>query len=71
MPDLEDLDTGDILHGLERIAGSITPIGAGPTKGNYDGYVGSLTEAVMDATHGLADIASALREVAEAIRDSK
>jgi hypothetical protein len=51
---------------VRDVARAITPFAAG-SPGASGGHVESLTEAVMDASHGLASIASAINELAEAV----
>lgn len=58
----------ELASSVNRIASAITPVAVG-NNGANGGYVESLTEAVMDASHGLKAIADALMAVAEAIHD--
>lgn len=52
-----------------QIAQAITADGA-PGRDETGGTISSLTEAAMGITAGLCDIASAIRYLAEAIRES-
>lgn len=54
----------------QRIAGAILPPGIAGGNDAAGGRVESLTEAVMGVTAGLVQIADALNNVAEAIRES-
>ena len=63
-------DKHDIFYSVKRIASAITP----NCTGNSDasgGHVESLTEAVMGTTAGLMAIASAISELAEAVKRSR
>lgn len=57
-------------HSLGHIAKAILPPDAALGEDSY-GYVASLTEAVMGVTAGLSDIAGAIRELANAVSESK
>jgi hypothetical protein len=59
-----------LAYTTERIAEAITPV-AMPGHDATDGTVASLTEAVMGATAGLVQIAEAIHDLAEAVRESK
>ncbi len=65
----------DVLHHvgltLRSVASAITPADAAPGKDATGGSVGSLTEAVMGLTAGAANIAAAINNVADAIRDTR
>jgi hypothetical protein len=65
----------DVVHGLVRatraVADSITPSDAAPGHDATGGTVASLTEAVMGVTAGLYAIASAIGELAGAVRDGR
>lgn len=54
---------------LKRLGAAITPNICG--TGHFGGHVESLTEAVMDHTRGLAQIADAIRELAAAVRETR
>ena len=51
----------DIRDPIEELARAITPNCTG-SRDATDGYVKSLTEAVMGVTAGLCEIASAIRD---------
>lgn len=55
---------------IKAIAKAITADGA-PGQDATDGYVSCLTEAVMGITSGLCEIASAINDLAEAIREGR
>lgn len=65
----------DVINHLaiatSQIANAITPATAAACKDPYGGVITSLTESAIGITHGLADIASAIRTLAEAIESSK
>jgi len=57
--DLKDIEK--LTDSIYFLARSITP-SAAPGTDPYGGHIESLTEAVMSVTHGLHDIACAIRE---------
>ena len=63
-------DFDKIKDGLYVIANSITPRSYIGRRDANDGYVASLTEAVMGITGGLVRIADAIEDLAEAVRES-
>lgn len=58
-----------LADALRKIANAITPTVAG-NRDATGGHVESLTEAAMGISAGLVQIANALTDVAEAIRES-
>jgi hypothetical protein len=70
-PNGEPANVVDAIAGLSmplrRIARAITEEGH-PGKDECGGTVGSLTEAVMGVTAGLCQIASAISDLADAVR---
>lgn len=60
-----------IGNGLRKIANAITPDSAYPATDAAGGYVGSLTEAVIGMTAGLVAIATAIHDLADAVRENK
>lgn len=58
----------ELARSARRIADAIMPNIPG-AKNQYGGHVESLTESVMGVTQGLGDIAAAIRELAEAVRE--
>jgi hypothetical protein len=73
--DKKQLNIPDIIEAVDRagrrIASSITPIDAAGGNDATGGRVESLTEAVMGMTAGLVQIAHALSEVADTIREGR
>lgn len=69
MNDDMDADLGNIANSVRLIADAITPIGAMRGTDAMGGSVGSLTEAVCGITAGLAAVAEAMNNIADAIRD--
>ena len=63
-------DFDKIKDGLLVLANSITPASSFGGRDANDGYVASLTEAVMGITGGLVKIAYAIEDLAEAVRES-
>ena len=57
--------------GIYRIAKAITPTGAAAMETPNGGRIASLTEAVIYAAENMEHIASALSDIADAIRASK
>lgn len=75
---MSGIDSLEKLEAIQRIGGAlyslgaaITPSGVGPGEGANGGTVTSLTEAVMDAAESLARIASAIEDLAAAVRETK
>jgi len=63
-----------VVDGLGAIANSITPEcgRVSPTRcPTGEGYVSSLTEAVMGVAGGLVQIANAIGDLANAVREAK
>ena len=58
-----------LKSGLIAVADAITPLRSLPGKDSTGGYVSSLTEAVMGMTAGLTEIANAIADLAEAVRE--
>jgi hypothetical protein len=58
-----------ITRNLGRVAGAITPLGVAPGHDALGGTVCSLTEAVMGMTAAMVQIASAIGDLAEAVRE--
>jgi len=56
-----------IAASAENVAKAITP-NAAPGTGANNGHISSLTEAVMDASHSLNNIANAIDNLADAVR---
>ena len=56
---------------VEKIANSITTLGAAANRDAAGGNVGCLTEAVMGVTAGLMAVAESINNVAEAINNTK
>lgn len=71
--DLEPANVVDVIFSAARnlrlIAEAITPSNAAPATTSSGGQVGSLTEAVMYAGQGLASIANAINDLADAVRE--
>jgi hypothetical protein len=65
------LDPQKIIGALEWIGNSITPESVSPSDDATGVHVTSLTEGVMGVTAALVQIAEALNNVAEAIREQK
>ena len=69
---LENANVVDVIAALasatRRVADAITPI-AVPAQDASGGSVASLTEAAIGITGGLHQIANAIRECTEAMRD--
>jgi hypothetical protein len=61
------MELANVVRALKRAVAA----DASPGTDHYGGRVSSLTEAVMGMTYGLSDIASSIRELAEAVRESK
>lgn len=59
-----------IHHGLLKLADAITPLAFGAGTDATGGHVSSLTEAVMGMTAGLVQIAEAIDNLADAIRET-
>ena len=57
--------------GLGKIADAITPFSGCHGTDAAGGTVGSLTEAVMGVTAGLVAIATAIHDLADAVRENK
>lgn len=57
----------DIAAGVQSLANAITPTGVSPGVDANGGFVGSLTEAVMGCSSGLAAIANAINRLADAV----
>lgn len=62
------IDQDALFRSLRSISEAVTPCKA-PNSDAAGVHVGSLTEAVMGVTAGLCQIADALNNVAEAIRE--
>lgn len=58
-----------VAHGFAELAQAITPLSALTGTDATGGTVGSLTEAVMGVTAGLVQIADAISDLAEAVRE--
>jgi len=71
---LEPANVVDVVNYLAlatgRVANAITPRNAAPGHDATGGTVTSLTEAVMGLSDGAVQIANAINNVAEAIRES-
>ena len=63
-------DIRDILREVRQISRAITD-DAMPGEDATGGQVACLTEAIMGMTSGLVQIASAIHDLAEAVRESK
>ncbi len=63
-------DFDKIKDGLFLLANSITPASSFGGRDANDGYVASLTEAVMGITGGLVRIANAIDDLADAVREN-
>lgn len=61
----------DMTRALDRIADSIKPSNAMPGHDETGGTVDSLTEAVMGMTAGLVQIACAISDLAQAVREGQ
>jgi len=70
---LEPANVVDVIdraaRNMHRIAHAITPQDAAAMSTPGGGRVGSLTEAVIFATEGLKDIAAAISDLAQAVRE--
>ena len=65
-----DSDLGEALDaGFSKLARAITPLSALAGTDAAGGHVESLTEAVMGVTAGLVQIAEAIGDLAEAVRE--
>ena len=65
-----DTDIGAaVSDGLGKLARAITPLSALAGTDAAGGRVESLTEAVMGVTAGLVQIASAITDLADAVRE--
>jgi hypothetical protein len=60
--------TDDIANMLNKLAKAVMA-DASPGRDATDGTVGCLTEAVMGVTAGLVEIAGAINNLAEAVRE--
>lgn len=60
---------GEFTKAINGLTDAITPRAAMGARMDDGGYVESLTEATMYVGKGLASIAEAIQEVAEAIRE--
>lgn len=61
----------EIHDAVKSVANAITPGSAVPGHDALGGCVGSLTEAVMGLTGGLAAIAESINNLADAVRSLK
>lgn len=62
-------DNEALRRAMAQVADAITPQGAVGGSDATGGHVRSLTEAVMGMTAGLVQIAEAIDNLAEAVRD--
>jgi len=71
---LEPANVVDVINyiaiGLDKVANAITPRNAAAGQDAAGGHVESLTEAVMGVTNGASQIADAINNLAEAIREN-
>jgi hypothetical protein len=65
-----EAQVSDLAAATFRVAAAITPNICGG-KDASEGHVESLTEAVMGITAGLFEVAGAIRELAEAVREQE
>lgn len=56
-------------RGLRQIANSITPVDAMPGRDPDGNYIGSLTEAMMSLGGAFREVAGAIADLAEAVRE--
>ena len=59
----------ELVEAVMSVASAVTPRGAMPGHDATGGSVGSLTEAVMGITAGLCKVASAIDNLADAVRE--
>lgn len=64
-----DSERSITAEAVRMVASAITPRGALPGTDSSGGHITSLTEAVMGITAGLFEVASAIRDLAEAVRE--
>lgn len=71
-----NLEPANVVDVLQRVSGSIRRVSSAicaddsPGQDETDGTVSCLTEAVMGVTAGLCRIASAIQDLADAVRES-
>jgi len=72
--DKEMLAIEEMVDGVERaitrIAGAITPVDAAPGTDQHGGVIDSLTEAAMSLSQSGSQIALAIEDLADAVRNS-
>lgn len=59
----------NLAYQTGRIANAVRPPGVAAGNDDCGGHVDSLTEAVMGITTGLCEIASSIRQLADAVRE--